>query len=77
MKIGSTVSLTPGKVLQFNDDDEYRDVILEKKGASVTMQSLRDGKTGELSIYDAKANWKINNRVCLPHLVQLWKERKA
>ena len=39
------------------------------------MQSLRDGKIGELSIYDAKANWKINTRVCLSYLVQLWKER--
>jgi hypothetical protein len=75
VKIKSTTSLTPGKVLQFSDDDEYRDVILEKKGLSVVMQSLRDGKTGTLSIYDAKANWKINTRACLSHLVQLWKER--
>ncbi len=75
LKIKSTTSLRPGAVIRLLDDEQADHLVLEKDGRTLRTQSLRDGTIGTLSIYDAKANWKLNSRASVPRLLQQWEER--
>lgn len=71
LKIKSTSELRPGVIIRLFDS-EGADVILAKSERVLTLQDLRDGRIGDLSIYDAKANWKRNSRNMSGDLVKQW-----